>query len=82
MANILEILKGLTRKSSSSRLWNNRLWNNRLRSNRLIVARLAKLVEKYPDWRFHQLLQNVGVSRPGEDQFYEESKKTLENMKM
>ena len=54
----------------------------RLRSNRLILARLAELVEKHPDWRFHQLLQNTGVSRPGEDQFYEESKKTFENMKM
>lgn len=82
MANILEILRGFTRKSHGNRLRSNNLWNNRLRSNRLIVARLAKLVEQHPDWRFHQLLQNVGVSRPGEDQFYEESKKTLENMKM
>lgn len=55
--------------------------DERLRSNRLIVARLAELVEEHPDWRFHQLLQNAGVSRPGEDQFYEESKKTFENMK-
>ena len=56
--------------------------DERLRSNRLIFARLAKLVERYPDWRFHQLLQNAGISRPGKDQFYEESKKTFENMKM
>ena len=56
--------------------------NNRLLNNRLIVARIAELVEKHPDWRFHQLLQNAGVSRPGEDQFYEESEKTFENMKI
>jgi len=55
--------------------------DERLLNNRFILARLAELVEKYPDWRFHQLLQNAGVSRPGEDQFYEESKKTFENMK-
>lgn len=56
--------------------------NDRLPNNRSILARLAELAEKYPDWRFHQLLQNAGVSRPGEDQFYEESSSTLENMKM
>ena len=56
--------------------------NNRLLNNRFIVASIAELVEKHPDWRFHQLLQNAGVSRPGEDQFYEESSRTLENMKM
>ena len=56
--------------------------SDRLLNNRFILARLAELVEEYPDWRFHQLLQNVGVSRPGEDQFYEESKTTFENMKM
>ena len=56
--------------------------DERLRSNRLILARLAELVETHPDWRFHQLLQNAGVSRSGEDKFYEESRKTFENMKM
>lgn len=56
--------------------------NDRLLNNRFILARLAELVEKYPDWRFHQLLQSAGVSHPEEDQFYEESKTTLENMKM
>ena len=56
--------------------------SDRLLNNRFILARLAELVEEYPDWRFHQLLQNVGVSRPGEDQFYEECKTTFENMKM
>ena len=56
--------------------------SDRLLNNRFILTHLTKLVEEYPDWRFHQLLQNAGVSRPGEDQFYEESKTTLENMKM
>lgn len=56
--------------------------SDRLLNNRFILARLAELAEKYPDWRFHQLLQNAGVSRSGEDQFYEESRTTFENMKM
>ena len=53
----------------------------RLEANREIIAKLAELVEKNPDWRFHQLLQNAGVEKPLEDQFYEESEQTLETLK-
>lgn len=55
--------------------------NKRLEANRAIIAKLAELVEKNPDWRFHQLLQNARVEKPLEDQFYEESEQTLENLK-
>ena len=37
-----------------------------------------KLVERFPQWRFQQILQNVDIaSRDGEDLFYEESYDTL-----
>jgi len=36
-------------------------------NNRKIVRQLAELVEKYPHWRFEQLLQNVGISIKNKD---------------
>lgn len=53
---------------------------DRLVANRSILAVLAVEVEKHPDLRFHQLLQNMGIEKPGEDRFYEESEKTLERL--
>lgn len=52
----------------------------RLEANRKILELLAQALEKNPDLRFHQLLQNLGVEIPHTDQFYEESSKTLENL--
>lgn len=52
----------------------------RLEANRAIITKLAELVEKNPDWRFHQLLQNAGVEKPLKDQFYEESEQTLQSL--
>ena len=52
--------------------------NSRQEANRKILELLAKAVEKNPDFRFHQLLQNFGIEIPHIDQFYEESTKTLE----
>lgn len=40
---------------------------------------LKEMIEKYPDWRFTQILFNVGLA---EDRFYEESVDTYELMKM
>lgn len=46
-----------------------------------IVEILSELVEKFPQWRFQQILQNVDIaSRNGEDLFYEESYDTLTTM--
>ena len=52
----------------------------RLEANRKILELLAQALEKNPDLRFHQLLQNLGVEIPHTDQFYEESTETLENL--
>ena len=52
----------------------------RLEANRLIVERIKAAVEACPDWRFHQILQNIGVEQPGADQWYEESEDTLKNI--
>ena len=56
------------------------MYNDRLANNRLIVSLLSEAVEKNPDLRFHQLLQNFGVEVPNSDQFYEESSTTLSNL--
>ena len=54
---------------------------DRLIANRAILAILAVEVERNPDLRFHQLLQNLGIELPHIDQFYEESEQTLETLK-
>lgn len=52
--------------------------SQRYECNQRIVEILSELVEKFPQWRFQQILQNVDVtSRDGEDLFYEESVDTL-----
>ena len=53
----------------------------RYESDQRIVEILSELVEKFPQWRFQQILQNVDIaSRNGEDLFYEESYDTLTTM--
>lgn len=63
----------------------------RQKYNRLIIETLSKLVEKYPDLRFGQILLNSDIiehiqSDKGtifiEDPFYEESKITWYRMLM
>ena len=48
----------------------------------MIVETIKDMVELYPDWRFHQILQNIGVEKPAQDQWYEESEETLKNTKV
>lgn len=43
------------------------------------MAKLQRAIDKYPDQRFHQILQNIGIESPAEDQWYEESEVTLKN---
>jgi len=51
---------------------------SRHQANCLIMAKLQRLVDAHEDWRFHQLLQNCGVSLHGPaDMFLEESEDTL-----
>lgn len=52
----------------------------RQETNRKIVELVAKAVELFPDWRFHQILQNIGVEQPAIDQWYEESEDTLRSI--
>ena len=52
---------------------------SRYQANCLIMAKLQRAIDKYPDQRFHQILQNIGIESPAEDQWYEESEVTLKN---
>lgn len=53
---------------------------SRYKCNKEILNILADLIEEYPDWRFHQLLQNVRIE-DFSDRFYEESRETLKRLK-
>jgi hypothetical protein len=60
----------------------------RLEANREILALLNDHIEKYPDERFSQILQNIKVNICYrdyaiflEDEFYLESEKLLERIK-
>lgn len=50
---------------------------NRAYYNGLILGTLLKIMRKYPDMRFGQLLSNLELT---EDLFYEEPDKTLERI--
>lgn len=60
----------------------------RQKYNKLILERLSKLVDKYPDLRFGQILANTEIitykndydEMVVEDPFYEESKSMWERM--
>lgn len=52
----------------------------RLQANEEILKRLGQIVQRNPNWRFHQILQNYNVENPGVDQWYEESTITLTNL--
>ena len=52
----------------------------RQEANRKIVEKIARLVELFPDWRFHQILQNTCCSQVGWDQWFEEPEDTLARM--
>lgn len=55
--------------------------SNRYDANLQIVIILNDLVSEHPDWRFQQILQNMGISsREGKDLFYEESVDTLNRL--
>lgn len=52
---------------------------SRIESNRAIVKIIADAVEAFPEWRFHQIMQNLGLElgTPDWDPWYEEPEKTL-----
>lgn len=50
-------------------------------ANREILEKIAKIVEQEPDWRFGQILFNLGiVSFDSGDVFFDESVEILERM--
>lgn len=53
---------------------------SRYQANCLILAKLQRAIDKFPDQRFHQIMQNIGIESPDEDQWYEESEVTLDNI--
>lgn len=52
----------------------------RLDANRRILQKLEKAVERFPDWRFHQILQNCGAESSSRDNFFDESSDILASM--
>lgn len=52
----------------------------RLEANRLILAKLSKIAEEYPDWRFIQIMENSGLVGDVDARWYEESEKTLKRI--
>lgn len=48
--------------------------------NRKIIRILTECVELWPDLRFQQILQNVGIVKPHEDSFFEESENTFKKL--
>ena len=52
----------------------------RQQANEQILEKLGQAIKDFPDWRFHQILQNIGVERACADQWYEESEDTLKNI--
>lgn len=53
----------------------------RQQTNRELMNIVKGWVEAYPDMRFNQILSNLGVTREGQDLYYEESKETLQRVK-
>lgn len=53
---------------------------DRLSANKTILSIISDAIQANPDWRFHQVLQNLGIVKNGFDQWYEESDVTLKNM--
>lgn len=53
---------------------------SRHEANCLIMVKLQRMIDRYPDQRFHQILQNIGIEDPRNDQYYEESADTLETI--
>lgn len=54
---------------------------NRLESNVKILDIIKQLAYEFPDMRFNQLLMNVFIILKDKDQFYEESKETLNRLR-
>lgn len=55
---------------------------DRQKYNKELLERIKQYVEMYPDWRFHQILQNIGICmRAQGDMFFEESYETARRVR-
>lgn len=55
---------------------------DRQKYNKELLERIKLYVEMYPDWRFHQILQNIGICmRVQGDMFFEESYETARRVR-
>lgn len=53
----------------------------RIEYNRQILAAIAATIEQFPEWRFHQILQNMNITdSSGTDKWFEESYETAETL--
>ena len=57
----------------------NRINHSRLIINRLIINEISKFIEKYPDLRFCQALDDLNIVQTG-DYFYTESEETYKSI--
>lgn len=56
--------------------------DSRYNSNKEILQVLELIIDRFPNWRFHQILQNIDIiDKFGTDLFFEESNKTLKKVK-
>ena len=74
--NVMEDLFNLPNKEFHQAL------ADRQKYNKELLDVITQYVEKYPDWRFHQILQNIGICmRRQGDMFFEESYETVRRMR-
>lgn len=48
--------------------------------NYKILDVLKQVIDKYPYWRFGQIISNLSIAARGKDSFYDESVETYENI--
>ena len=53
---------------------------SRYQANKKILTMLEKLIERWPNWRFNQILLNADVTLKDKDMFFDESTETLDRM--
>lgn len=75
-----ELLKQQTKLVMANSNRKNKM--TRQEANKKILEKISKVIEAEPDWRFHQILQNIGIEVRGADQWYDESEDTLSAIKM
>ena len=58
----------------------NEITRRRVKANKAIIKVIEDVMNIFPDWRFQQILMNIGIV-DGVDRFYEEPDTTLARTK-